>query len=320
MGSAARAVGAILAAAALSAGFLACGTTTAAAAEQPRLFFDCRGPVTERPTVILEAGVFGTSADWDNILRDYGATSRICAYDRAGLGASAKVSGAHNAMDNARTLARHLDEMGETRPVILVGHSNGGLYVQAFATLFPDRVAGLVYVNGVGVDDLDDPLLISSLRQEADLGRFAVVAGRLHVTGLALSPAILALELDAAAAGRKRRALTSLRHLTNGSAEAAVLVADLSVIRAAGAVPPGIPVVAVVSMPRHRTTINDAWRKAEAAPVRRACQGWILDVKGGDHVSPLARDRAYLLEALAWLATPDLADPARACTDKAYKE
>jgi pimeloyl-ACP methyl ester carboxylesterase len=317
-------VRAVTAAAALGLFLAGCATLhgePAGAAQEASaaLFMDCRGPATDKPTVVLEAGVFGTSADWDNILREQGHASRICAYDRAGLGASGRVSGAHNALDNARLLARRLDLMGETGPVILVGHSNGGLYAQTFATLYPGRVAGLVYVNGVGVDDLDSPILMKSLRQEADFARFALLAGRLHLTGLAISPVILALELAPEAAQRKRDALTSIRHLTNGAAESVSLPGDLAAVRAAGAVPADIPVVAIVSVPLKPSAEDSAWRSAEAMPVRHACQGWLLEIRGGDHVSPLARDKAYLLAALTWLHTPGLRDPARPCTDKSVK-
>lgn len=32
---------------------------------QPQPIVDCRGPKTDAPTVIREAGAFGASADWD---------------------------------------------------------------------------------------------------------------------------------------------------------------------------------------------------------------------------------------------------------------
>ena len=54
----------------------------------PPLHVDCRGEGTASPTVILEAGAFGTSADWDFVLDDLAAEGRVCAYDRAGLGQS----------------------------------------------------------------------------------------------------------------------------------------------------------------------------------------------------------------------------------------
>ena len=38
------------------------------------MFADCRGARTESPTVILEAGAFGTSADWDFVLAGLAAS------------------------------------------------------------------------------------------------------------------------------------------------------------------------------------------------------------------------------------------------------
>ena len=45
----------------------------------PPLFVDCRGERTSSPTVILEAGAFGTSADWDFVLDDLAVGGRVCA-------------------------------------------------------------------------------------------------------------------------------------------------------------------------------------------------------------------------------------------------
>ncbi len=39
------------------------------------------------------------------------------------------------------------DSAGINGPLLLVGHSAGGLYARAFAGLFPDKVAGLVFVD-----------------------------------------------------------------------------------------------------------------------------------------------------------------------------
>ena len=119
--------------------------------------------------MILESGAFGSSADWDLVLDDLAKGGRACAYDRSGLGRPGPSSGKKDVVSIANELARVLDGLGETRPIILVGHSNGGLYAETFAALWPQRVAGLVYVNGVGSDDLDDPLLLDDLAKERRL-------------------------------------------------------------------------------------------------------------------------------------------------------
>ena len=62
-----------------------------ARADDARLFTDCRGDKTAAPTVILEAGAFGNSADWDYVVQDLSVGGRVCAYDRAGLGRSQSV-------------------------------------------------------------------------------------------------------------------------------------------------------------------------------------------------------------------------------------
>src|SRR5688500_4633460 len=49
-----------------------------------RLHLHCVG--TGSPTVVLDAGLGGSSLDWSLVQPEIGQTTRVCAYDRAGMG------------------------------------------------------------------------------------------------------------------------------------------------------------------------------------------------------------------------------------------
>ena len=267
----------------------------------PPLHVDCRGARTAAPTVVLEAGAFGASSDWDRVLDDLAASGRACAFDRAGLGDSPPRPGEKDVLTKAGELNALLDQIGERAPVILVGHSNGALYIEAFAALWPDRVAGLVYVNGVGADDLDSPLALADLRAERRMADLAVTAAQ---AGLAAAVAdVLARQMDlpAQAAARKRAGLTCLACLKVARDEDRLIVQGLEAVRRLGPVSPAIPVVVIEGSLRPKAPLESAWRAAEVAPAARAERSWILDMPGATHVSPLTRDRAYVDAAVAWL-------------------
>jgi pimeloyl-ACP methyl ester carboxylesterase len=281
-------------------------------------FVDCRGPRTDRPTVVLEAGAFGTSADWARVERDLARSGRVCAYDRLGLGRSPDRKTTPTPEQIAEDLADILDAHGETRPIVLAGHSNGALYAEAFATLYPDRVAGLAYVDGVGTADLDFPLVRAELEVEEQRAQVAAIGGLLGLSGLVVGPIIDAIGLPAPAALRKRQALTSPRHLADARDEVMQILPALPRIRDRGGAPPDIPVAVIVASQHPERPVDQAWRAAQAAPARRACQGWVLDADGATHVSPLGRDRAYVEAAIRWLRTPGLKD-ATVCDAAIYK-
>jgi pimeloyl-ACP methyl ester carboxylesterase len=288
---------------ALSALSLGCGTALEAAdaPAPPEIHVDCRGAPTASPTVILQAGAFGTSADWDFVLDDLAKGGRACAYDRAGVGASPPRAGGEDPISIARELAATLDGLGERAPVILVGHSNGQLYVEAFAALWPERVAGIVYINGVGVDDLDDPRLLGYLAQERRLSDMAVVSARLGLAPVAAGALIGAEGLTGEAAARKRQALTCLKCLETARDEDREIIPGLAAVRALGDVPPAIPTVVIVGVTDPGSAASRAWRAAEIAPALRARRSWIMDAVGATHVSPLSRDRAWIVAAVDWL-------------------
>lgn len=100
------------------------------------------------PVVVLEAGFMldGISA-WTSIFEDVAEFAPVVAYDRAGIGQSE--------VDGERPTPRHIAEnlhalLGVLRaepPYLLVGHSLGGPFIRMFTALYPDEVAGLVYVD-----------------------------------------------------------------------------------------------------------------------------------------------------------------------------
>jgi len=99
------------------------------------------------PVVVLESHFAGTMEAWRRIWRAVSAFATVIAYDRAGLGGSDPGPLPRTAVRVAEDLRRLLRRAHLPPPYILVGHSFGGLFAQAFARKYSDLVAGLVLVD-----------------------------------------------------------------------------------------------------------------------------------------------------------------------------
>ena len=110
-----------------------------------RLHIQCVGQGS--PTVILESGLANISTDWANVQPDVAATTRTCAYDRAGNGWSDSGPLPRDPHQIASELHTLLGKAGIPGPYVLVGQSFGGLYVRMYAAQYPAEVAGMVLVD-----------------------------------------------------------------------------------------------------------------------------------------------------------------------------
>ena len=100
-----------------------------------------------RPVVVFESGA-GTGLNaWSSVLPEVFAFATVVAYDRAGIGGSEADGQPPTAAHVARKLDALLRTVGVRPPYVLVGHSWGGALIRMFAALYPEKVAGLVYVD-----------------------------------------------------------------------------------------------------------------------------------------------------------------------------
>ncbi len=103
----------------------------------------------EGPTVVFEAGITTPgSTNWGKVRPGVSKFAPVLCYDRAGLGWSEPA----NVKDRtsrqlAKELRELLQEVGAKPPYLLVGHSFGGHHVRAFASQFPNLVAGMVLID-----------------------------------------------------------------------------------------------------------------------------------------------------------------------------
>jgi pimeloyl-ACP methyl ester carboxylesterase len=121
------------------------------------LYLQCMGQGS--PTVILEAGygASGTST-WFQFQELTTGVTRVCTYDRAGLGLSDRRpadQGPVTVAQMAEDLHALLEGAGEEPPYVLVGHSFGGFVVQHFAEAYPREVAGMVLEESNQVDEIE---------------------------------------------------------------------------------------------------------------------------------------------------------------------
>jgi len=116
-----------------------------------RLHLWCTGDGA--PAVILDAGLGGTSAGWGFVQPDVARFTRVCSYDRAGMGYSDSGPSPRTARRIANELAELLAVSGMAGPVVLVGESIAGFDVRVFVSDHPEHAAGLVLVDASHEDD-----------------------------------------------------------------------------------------------------------------------------------------------------------------------
>src|SRR5918995_2078470 len=148
-------VGALLALAVAGAIYQAIATELAERAYRPpgemvdvggySLHINCVGQGS--PTVVLDGGSGEWSAQWVRVQREVSGTTRVCSYDRAGMGWSEMGPEPRDAKQISIELHTLLKGASIEGPYVLVGHSFGGLYVRTYAARYPDEVAGVVLVD-----------------------------------------------------------------------------------------------------------------------------------------------------------------------------
>ncbi len=115
---------------------------------------------TGTPIVIL-TGMGCSYEEWYEIVQTLRLTNRILSFHRHSW---QEGDGIHRTSHAVQQLQRLLTHCNVDEPILLVGHSYGGLIAQEFAIRYPDQVKGLLLVDSTSVDlheldDLDTPVL-----------------------------------------------------------------------------------------------------------------------------------------------------------------
>lgn len=114
-------------------------------------------PNKESPTVILEAGLNQSSETWNEVQPEVAKFTRVCSYDRAGLGKSdaPKQQQRNTSQQIVKDLHLLLEKAGINPPLVLVGHSFGGINVRLYASLYPKEVVAMVLVDSVHEEETE---------------------------------------------------------------------------------------------------------------------------------------------------------------------
>ena len=110
-----------------------------------RLHIHCTG--SGSPTVVIDAGHGDSSASWSWVQAEVARTTRVCIYDRAGMGWSEASPYPRTARQFAKELHTLLANANEPGPYVLAGHSLGGYTVRVYAHDYPEEVSGLVLID-----------------------------------------------------------------------------------------------------------------------------------------------------------------------------
>ena len=140
------------------------------------------------PTVILESGLTESAYNWWAVQGRIGKLTRVCVYDRAGMGRSPPGPFPRDTKAQVADLEALVKAAGLKAPYVLVGHSAGGYNVRLFASRHPREVAGMVFVDSAVENQLsmekllpavaaNDKRGIEHLRACADPQRSAETAG-----------------------------------------------------------------------------------------------------------------------------------------------
>lgn len=270
-----------------------------------RLRLVAAGPAADEaaadtPTVLLEAGAFGFSADWSVVqARLADLNIRSLAYDRAGLGHSDPGPDPRDGEAILGDLERLLEAAGEAPPYILVGHSMAGLRAQLMAARHSDWFSGVVLIDASTPEATAAPIGRGYLNAFVFASRLFAGLSRLGVLK-AFARHGDRIGLEGAARDEKLRFFAEAGHNRVAAAEVDLWTAAAAQARAAGGYAPDLPIAVV--------TAGDAGdehpvKAMMAAPATAAQTAYVRHVPGARHATLLGRAFAgEIVQAVQFVA------------------
>lgn len=107
---------------------------------------------TGEKTVVILPGMNSSIDDWNEVIHDLSDDCRVICFHRAGCGESDPNPSGASVIQTVSDLRSLLVALQIYTPVILAGHSYGGLCVQRFAREYPDIISGVALIDSTSVD------------------------------------------------------------------------------------------------------------------------------------------------------------------------
>lgn len=104
-------------------------------------------------TVIIETALGSCSAEWWHIAEQLSERYRVLVYDRPGYGKSSPSNRSRTPENVAKDLHELLSQLNLEENMILIGHSQGGLYLQQYVRNFGEHVLGMILIDPLTTED-----------------------------------------------------------------------------------------------------------------------------------------------------------------------
>jgi len=102
-----------------------------------------------KPAVVFENGMASGFRSWETVAAEISKTNAVFRYNRPRIGESENDSLPPTTAHIVDNLRKMLLQKGLKPPYLLVSHSFGGAYIRSFASLYPEELAGLVFVDPI---------------------------------------------------------------------------------------------------------------------------------------------------------------------------
>jgi pimeloyl-ACP methyl ester carboxylesterase len=107
----------------------------------------------EKVSIIIEMALGACMGEWMHIAKELAVNNGVLLYERAGINNSDISLLDRTPMNIAQELHELLQHINHEEKIIIMAHSQGGLYAQQFTRLYPEMIKGIILLDPLSAND-----------------------------------------------------------------------------------------------------------------------------------------------------------------------